>query len=35
MLANRFDVHHTTLQVDHEAGPQPPLQIEVGRLDHE
>jgi hypothetical protein len=34
MLATRFDVRHTTLQVDHEAAPQPPLQIEVGRLDH-
>jgi cobalt-zinc-cadmium efflux system protein len=33
VLAERFDVHHTTLQVDHEAAPQPPLQIEVRRLD--
>ena len=30
VLADRFDLHHTTLQVDHEAAPQPPLQIEVG-----
>ena len=29
MLAERFDIHHTTLQVDHEAGPQPPIQIEA------
>lgn len=29
MLEERFDVHHTTLQVDHEAAPQRPLQIEV------
>ena len=29
MLAERFDLRHTTLQVDHEAAPQPPLQIEV------
>jgi cobalt-zinc-cadmium efflux system protein len=29
MLADRFRVGHTTLQVDHEAAPQPPLQIEV------
>ena len=33
MLAERFDVRHTTLQVDHEAAPQPPLQIEVRRSD--
>jgi cobalt-zinc-cadmium efflux system protein len=32
MLEDRFDVHHTTLQVDHEAAAQPPLQIET-RLD--
>jgi cobalt-zinc-cadmium efflux system protein len=25
----RFGVSHTTLQVDHEAAPQPPLQIET------
>ncbi|HEV7174568.1 MAG TPA: cation diffusion facilitator family transporter [Solirubrobacteraceae bacterium] len=29
VLADRFDLHHTTLQVDHEAAPQQPLQIEV------
>jgi cobalt-zinc-cadmium efflux system protein len=29
MLEERFHVHHTTLQVDHEAAVQPPLQIEV------
>lgn len=29
VLADRFDLHHTTLQVDHEAAPQEPLQIEV------
>jgi cobalt-zinc-cadmium efflux system protein len=29
VLAERFGVRHTTLQVDHEAAPQPPLQIEV------
>ena len=29
VLAERFEIHHTTLQVDHEAAPQPPLQIEV------
>jgi cobalt-zinc-cadmium efflux system protein len=33
MLAERFDVRHATLQVDHEAAPQPPLQIEVRRSD--
>lgn len=27
-LVERFDLHHTTLQVDHEAAPQTPLQIE-------
>ena len=27
-LAERFELHHTTLQVDHEAAPQSPLQIE-------
>jgi cobalt-zinc-cadmium efflux system protein len=30
MLDERFGVRHTTLQVDHEAAPQAPLQIEVG-----
>ncbi len=29
MLRDRFGITHTTLQVDHEAGPQPPLQIEL------
>jgi cobalt-zinc-cadmium efflux system protein len=29
VLLERFDIHHTTLQVDHEAAPQPPLQIEL------
>jgi cobalt-zinc-cadmium efflux system protein len=29
VLEERFDLHHTTLQVDHEAAPQRPLQIEV------
>jgi cobalt-zinc-cadmium efflux system protein len=29
VLEERFDLHHTTLQVDHEAAPQEPLQIEV------
>lgn len=29
LLQERFDVQHTTLQVDHEAAPQPPMQIEV------
>jgi cobalt-zinc-cadmium efflux system protein len=33
MLLERFDIHHTTLQVDHEAAPQPPLQIEVHRTE--
>jgi cobalt-zinc-cadmium efflux system protein len=28
MLGERFGVRHTTLQVDHEAAPQPPLRIE-------
>jgi cobalt-zinc-cadmium efflux system protein len=32
-LTERFGVRHTTLQVDHEAAPQPPLQIEVTRVD--
>jgi cobalt-zinc-cadmium efflux system protein len=31
VLRDRFDVTHTTLQVDHEAAVQPPLQIEVAR----
>jgi cobalt-zinc-cadmium efflux system protein len=29
VLEERFDVHHTTLQVDHEAAVQPPIQIEL------
>jgi cobalt-zinc-cadmium efflux system protein len=29
LLEERFDVRHTTLQVDHEAAAQPPLQIEL------
>lgn len=34
LLAERFDLHHTTLQVDHEAATQPPLQIELApRVD--
>jgi cobalt-zinc-cadmium efflux system protein len=31
-LAERFAVRHTTLQVDHEAAEQPPLQIALGEL---
>jgi cobalt-zinc-cadmium efflux system protein len=29
LLEDEFDVHHLTLQVDHEVAAQPPLQIEV------
>ena len=29
LLEDSFDLHHTTLQVDHESAPQEPLQIEV------
>jgi cobalt-zinc-cadmium efflux system protein len=29
LVQERFGVRHTTLQVDHEAAPQPPLQIEL------
>jgi cobalt-zinc-cadmium efflux system protein len=29
MVSDRFGINHTTLQVDHEAAPQAPLQIEV------
>jgi cobalt-zinc-cadmium efflux system protein len=29
LVSERFGIDHTTLQVDHEAGPQPPLQIEL------
>ncbi len=31
MLEDRFGIRHTTLQVDHEAATQPPLQIEVAQ----
>jgi cobalt-zinc-cadmium efflux system protein len=34
MLEERFHLHHTTLQVDHEAASQPPLQIEVQQPDN-
>ena len=30
LVSDRFGVGHTTLQVDHEAAAQPPLQIQVG-----
>jgi cobalt-zinc-cadmium efflux system protein len=33
VLEDRFDVHHTTLQVDHEAAAQPPIQIELTPRD--
>jgi cobalt-zinc-cadmium efflux system protein len=33
VLGERFDVHHTTLQVDHEAAAQPPIQIEVSHRE--
>ena len=29
ILGQRFEIEHTTLQVDHEVAPQPPLQIEI------
>jgi cobalt-zinc-cadmium efflux system protein len=32
LLHDRFRIDHTTLQIDHEAAEQAPLQIEVGRL---
>ena len=32
-LAERFGIGHTTLQVDHEAAPQAPLQIEVPKRE--
>jgi cobalt-zinc-cadmium efflux system protein len=35
VLDERFGIGHTTLQVDHEAAPQPPLQIEVPRADRD
>ncbi len=31
LLEERFGLHHVTLQVDHDAAEQPPLQIEVGQ----
>jgi cobalt-zinc-cadmium efflux system protein len=31
VLHDRFGIDHTTLQVDHEAAPQPPIQIELAR----
>jgi len=31
LLEDEFELHHTTLQVDHEAAAQAPLQIELGR----
>jgi cobalt-zinc-cadmium efflux system protein len=33
LLRERFEIEHTTLQVDHEAAPQRPLQIEVAPRD--
>lgn len=33
LLEDEFDVRHTTLQVDHEAAPQAPLQIEMPAVD--
>jgi hypothetical protein len=33
VLAERFEISHTTLQVDHEAAPQRPLQIEVAHAE--
>jgi cobalt-zinc-cadmium efflux system protein len=33
VLEERFDLHHTTLQVDHEAAAQPPIQIELTPRD--
>jgi cobalt-zinc-cadmium efflux system protein len=29
VLRERFDLRHTTLQVDHEAAPQTPIQIRL------
>jgi cobalt-zinc-cadmium efflux system protein len=34
MLEERFGIRHTTLQVDHEAAAQEPLQIEVAPREH-
>ncbi|MCW2954797.1 MAG: cation diffusion facilitator family transporter [Conexibacter sp.] len=33
LLSERFEVRHSTLQVDHEAAPQPPIAIEVAGGD--
>lgn len=33
VLGERFGISHTTLQVDHEAAPQRPLQIEVAQVE--
>jgi cobalt-zinc-cadmium efflux system protein len=33
LLSEQFGLEHTTLQVDHEAAPQQPLQIEVAAVD--
>jgi cobalt-zinc-cadmium efflux system protein len=33
LLGERFQIEHTTLQVDHEVAAQPPLQIEVAARD--
>ena len=33
VLGERYGIRHTTLQVDHEAAPQPPLQIELAPSD--
>jgi cobalt-zinc-cadmium efflux system protein len=33
VLGERYEIRHTTLQVDHEAAPQPPLQIELTPSD--
>jgi cobalt-zinc-cadmium efflux system protein len=33
VLGERYGIRHTTLQVDHEAAPQPPLQIELTPSD--
>jgi cobalt-zinc-cadmium efflux system protein len=34
VLGERYGIRHTTLQVDHEAAPQPPLRIELTQSDH-
>jgi cobalt-zinc-cadmium efflux system protein len=33
MVEERYHLHHTTLQVDHEAADQRPLKIEVAKID--